>query len=419
MKINQRIINFLNLIWYHFQANLPLRITLPDSVMSSDNSLQSTTINSIPATPSTLTLVTFPSSLKLTSTNYLPWKAQVEAILQGLDLFKFIDGSYPCPAKPTTTGATTTPNPDYLTWYRQDRLLYGALIGSLSPNIVSLIHNSSSSFDAWTTLTKAFANPSRGHIKQLQHRLKMCTKNPDQPITDFMQSIKSLADELAILGKPVDPEDVTDYVLNGLDADAYKQIIDAVHARDTPISFPELHEKLINHELTLLQQKPAATTLHQPITAFVANTRNHSRPWQPKHHSNQTGLLPTPPQPSSSTRPFLGKCQWCFQKGHSLTSCPSFRRAHPHINPPQYPRNTGHSKPQLNMVGVSSVQQSTPQTPANFDSYWTNSMWDSGASHHLAQDLNAMSLHAPYSGTDELIIGDGPQNQDTTARGSG
>ncbi|KAI3728695.1 hypothetical protein L6452_17336 [Arctium lappa] len=38
-----------------------------------------------------------------------------------------------------------------------------------------------------------------------------------------------------------------------------------------------------------------------------------------------------------------------------------------------------------------------------------NSSWilDSGASHHVTNDINNLSLHAPYDGSDELIIGDG------------
>lgn len=34
-------------------------------------------------------------------------------------------------------------------------------------------------------------------------------------------------------------------------------------------------------------------------------------------------------------------------------------------------------------------------------------MLDSGASHHVTNDLNNLSLHALYDGTDELLVGDG------------
>jgi hypothetical protein len=32
---------------------------------------------------------------------------------------------------------------------------------------------------------------------------------------------------------------------------------------------------------------------------------------------------------------------------------------------------------------------------------------DSGASHHVTADLNNLSLHAPYTGYDDVMIGDG------------
>ncbi|KAD6119781.1 hypothetical protein E3N88_11052 [Mikania micrantha] len=121
------------------------------------------------------------------------------------------------------------------------------------PPIIPLVTNASSSHDAWKILAGTYASPSRGHIKQLQHRLKQFTKTPNQSITEYMQNIKIVVDELAILGKNMDQEDVNDVILNGLDQVSYKPIIDAIHGRDNPISFNELHEKLINHELSLAQ----------------------------------------------------------------------------------------------------------------------------------------------------------------------
>ena len=65
-----------------------------------------------------------------------------------------------------------------------------------------------------------------------------------------MQVIKTPADELAILRKPVDDVDLIDQVLKGL-SDEYKSITDAINANDTSISFAELHEKLLNKKAFL------------------------------------------------------------------------------------------------------------------------------------------------------------------------
>ena len=60
-----------------------------------------------------------------------------------------------------------------------------------------------------------------------------------------MQAIKTRVDELALLGKPVDDEDLIDRVLEGL-SDEYRSVIDAINTHDTSISFAELHAKLLN-----------------------------------------------------------------------------------------------------------------------------------------------------------------------------
>ena len=79
------------------------------------------------------------NTIKLTSTNYLSWKLQIEALLIGYDLKKFIDGSHPWPATIITANNTITTNLEYHTWMRQDKLILSALVGFLTPFIIPLI----------------------------------------------------------------------------------------------------------------------------------------------------------------------------------------------------------------------------------------------------------------------------------------
>ena len=69
-------------------------------------------------------------------------------------------------------------------------------------------------------------------------------------ITDFVYFVKARSDELAILGAPMDIEDLTEKILDGLD-DEYKELVRVVQARDIVISFDELHEKLLSFEASL------------------------------------------------------------------------------------------------------------------------------------------------------------------------
>jgi hypothetical protein len=77
--------------------------------------------------------------LKLTSSNYLSWKIQFETLFIGYDLLRYINGSKPCPPKTLTTNNIVTPNAAYNIWVYQDQLILNALIGSLSPTIISFI----------------------------------------------------------------------------------------------------------------------------------------------------------------------------------------------------------------------------------------------------------------------------------------
>lgn len=72
-----------------------------------------------------------------------------------------------------------------------------------------------------------------------------------------------------------------------------KLILDVIHARDSTITFNELHEKLINHELALAQQTQV-TGVHQLATAFYAHHQHTKKSWPPRQNNTSTGLLPIP-----------------------------------------------------------------------------------------------------------------------------
>ena len=155
------------------------------------------------------------------------------------------------------TDHSTIPNPTYHIWIRQDQLILNALIGSLSPTLIPFIVRSTTSREAWNILANTYAKPSRGRIKQVKALFKQSTKG-NLNITDFLQSVKARANELAILGAPIDEEDLTEKILDELDDD-YKELVLAIQACDNSISFDELHEKLLTFE-ALLQGKTKSLT---------------------------------------------------------------------------------------------------------------------------------------------------------------
>jgi len=99
-----------------------------------------------------------------------------------------------------------------------------------------------------------------------------------------MQTIKTRADDLVLLGASLDEEEITDKILDGL-GDDYKELVRAVQAKDTSITFEELHEKLLNFEASL--QNLPYESHHFPATTnptYRTNTKN----WRPSPPRSNT-----------------------------------------------------------------------------------------------------------------------------------
>jgi len=79
-------------------------------------------------------LFTTPVSLKLTEDNFLVWKQQILATIQGLEFLHFLEGdNIPSQFSIDTHSATQTLNPHFLHHQRQDHLLVAWLLASILP----------------------------------------------------------------------------------------------------------------------------------------------------------------------------------------------------------------------------------------------------------------------------------------------
>ena len=215
--------------------------------------------------------------------------------------------------------------------------------------------------------------------------------------------MRSISDELSIIGEPPSDIDLVVHVLNGL-GPAFKEIAAAIRARDNPISFEDLHDKLVEYENFLKREEVRAVS--PPITAHVTQRSGHSSTSTPRHYNNNKVSSNSRGYQSFSNsnrgyhgsyqpprkRPgqgYKGFCQLCDQQGHSAKRCP---RVRPVIS----------TAPTANYTATAS-----PKPP--------NWLLDSAASHHITDDLNNLSLTSVYEGSDAIVIGDGTGLQITHA----
>lgn len=114
-----------------------------------------------------------------------------------------------------------------------------------------------------------------------------------------MREIKSIADDLACSGSPVNSKELVIKVLSGLGTE-YKELSAAIRACDNLITFEELFDKLLAQEMFIKHSEPKVET--QMITA--------------QFHQHSTNNGPKNRQPNSSNRKNItssGSYNFCNQ----------------------------------------------------------------------------------------------------------
>ena len=347
---------------------------------------------------STVLHVNMNNVTKLTATNLIMWSRQVHSLLDGYALPGYVNGSTEIPPATVTEDGVVSTNDAYVKWKRQDQLIYSALLGAISHSVQSLLSATTTAAEIWSTLSSVYAKPSRGHILQLHHQLKQWTKG-SKSIDDYLQGLTSRFDQIALLGKPLDQEDMIEYVIAGL-PEEYKTVTDQIEGRDTTPPLTEVHEKLINHELKLATKPEAPPSL--PVTAKAAqfrgnnnhNNRNHGRSNNRTNNNNWNRQNRNQNQ-QYTPHPYLGRCHICGVHGHSARTCSQLQLQGTFGNP--------------NQSSVSSFAPWQPRANMASAQMYNANNWllDSGATYHLTSDLNNLALHQPYTGGEEVMIADG------------
>jgi hypothetical protein len=104
-------------------------------------------------------------TLKLTQSNYPPWREQVLGLAESQDLVDHltretpIQTKYTIPDSNTTKTRNTTPQVtrEFIAWQKSDRLLRGWIIGTLSEEALGLVIGLDIALAVWEALKDAYA----------------------------------------------------------------------------------------------------------------------------------------------------------------------------------------------------------------------------------------------------------------------
>jgi gag-polypeptide of LTR copia-type/GAG-pre-integrase domain len=351
--------------------------------------------------------VSFPS--KLTDTNFLSWKNQIQLIIEGHDLDSFLYNSPPDPTMYNTAGETIL-NPQFLIWKRQDKLLNAWIRSSLSDGILAQVMTSPTCKDLWHAIETYFSINSRARLQELKGQLQSVSKG-DSNCSDYLLRIRKLADELSFIGNPIPEDDLVQAALKGLGADFSSLKTSILTARcHTNFTFSDLRGLLLSHE-----SLNSAVADSNP-TAFLAGKLNKNK-YQSQSKINynfsnnpNNSIKPNSNSPFSSNSFNNQKfpnhesilamiasgqlkipCQICQRMGHLTKKCYKRYNKDPEWRPP----------PKFNAYNTFTVD-STSQDP-------DSSTWivDSGSSHNVTNDVQNLNSFFSYKGTDKLHIGNG------------
>ncbi|XP_020272045.1 uncharacterized protein LOC109847214 [Asparagus officinalis] len=159
-------------------------------------------------------------NVKLDRTDFSLWRNTVLLALQAFELEAHIltDDSSP-QYKPQTVDVTTPPgsNSEYITWRHCDRFVLLWLRSTLSERALATIVRATTARQAWTTIDRTFKAQSRARRMALKNQLQSLLKG-SLSIIEYFEKKRAIADALDENFQHISNEDLTGYILNGLDS---------------------------------------------------------------------------------------------------------------------------------------------------------------------------------------------------------
>ncbi|KAJ0489871.1 putative RNA-directed DNA polymerase [Helianthus annuus] len=207
--------------------------------------------------------------------------------------FQVIDHLSPkSDTKPATTTSTdpkpAAPSTDEL-WDRLDAIVLQWIYSTISNDLLStIIRPGNTAYDAWSTLEGLFHDNKNARAIHLMQRFATTRLDGFPNMSAYCQAIKSLADQLANVGAPVNNKRLVLHLLAGL-TDQYEGISTILPQKEPTPSFYEARS-----QLCMIENQKAEKALYASQQAAHALTAT-------------TTKNPNPPDQSASTTAYRGR----------------------------------------------------------------------------------------------------------------
>ncbi|KAM3392406.1 hypothetical protein ACQJBY_013503 [Aegilops geniculata] len=220
---------------------------------------------------------------KLTTSNFLLWKAQVLPPLRIAGATGYVDGTLPAPSKlldPDDKGVRA-PNPEYATWFRQDQIVLSYLLASMSDEVLQQVHQLETSRAIWSHVEEMYTIHCRASIVQIKMDMAVFRKGT-LSMADYFAKIRANADQLTAVGRPMRDEDIITAIITGLDSD-YEPLITAYTTRPEGMTLGEFYSHAISfdrrreYNAARLHLQHGGSSVNYVARDSTGNTNNSNR----------------------------------------------------------------------------------------------------------------------------------------------
>ncbi|KAI4374060.1 hypothetical protein MLD38_012103 [Melastoma candidum] len=172
----------------------------PDIVPSATSELPD---QSFPTVTSTLPGVNTIVTVKLSADNYQLWLSLMTSYLVSVDLYGYVDGTIRAP--PTTVtlpSGMVVPNPRLPLWHRTNHSVRALLLATMTPEIMVEVYDVFPAYEIWSMINRRFLESTLARELELRETL-ITHRLTTQSMADYLRAMKSTADQLASIGRPV------------------------------------------------------------------------------------------------------------------------------------------------------------------------------------------------------------------------
>jgi hypothetical protein len=160
------------------------------------------------------------------------------------------------------------PNPAYAAWKAQEQQVLSYLLTSISRDILIQVAALAYAVEVWKHIETSFTSQSCARVINTRMMLATTQKGSSSAV-EYISKMKTLADNMASVGKKLDDEELCSYILARLD---YKHnlFVSSIAARVEPVTLGELYSQLLSFENRLKIQSGSLQSSSQ------ANGQMHS-----------------------------------------------------------------------------------------------------------------------------------------------